>query len=535
MKRKPDQDLTPAELKQWLHDGQEIALIDVREAGEYGENHLFYAVNVPYSRLELDVVNLAPNPAVRLVVVDEDGGHLSQIALKRLASLGYKNLHRLSGGVAAWQQSGRQLFAGVNVPSKAFGELAEHFFNTPHISAPALAEKQKKGEPLIVVDGRPFAEYQKMNIPGAVSCPNGELALRIDDLVKDENTTIVINCAGRTRSIIGAQTLINLGVKNPIFALENGTQGWYLADLPLEHGATRRWGSLEIPGTVAQRRAQAASLAASYGIQSIERGLLEQWQQDPSRTTFLCDVRNPEEYAQGHLPGAVSTPGGQLIQATDQYVAVRGARLVLCDADGVRAPVVAHWLKQMGWEIYLLDGPASVNDMTATASANRRPKGLAQVMALDQLAPYIKAGATLIDIRPSARYRDKHIKGAFWRTRRDVGNLVSAQSAEKPFVVIVDEEAVGHLAATDLMEYGARQIFVCTGLTAKSEVPSLVMEATPNEPPDTARVDFLFFVHDRHDGNKAAARQYLAWELNLLSQIDESEQSAFKLAKPNLH
>ncbi|WP_459655385.1 rhodanese-like domain-containing protein, partial [Achromobacter xylosoxidans] len=64
---------------------------------------------------------------------------------------------------------------------------------------------------------------------------------RAHGLAPDPKTTIVVNCAGRTRSIIGAQTLINLGVPNPVYALENGTQGWYLADFELDHGASRRY------------------------------------------------------------------------------------------------------------------------------------------------------------------------------------------------------------------------------------------------------------------------------------------------------
>src|SRR3546814_16488770 len=78
-----------------------------------------------------------------------------------------------------------------------------------------------------------------MNIPGAICCPNGELALRIGELAPDPSTKVIINCAGRTRSIIGAQTLNNLGIPNEVYALANGTQGWYLAPLPLEHQSSR--------------------------------------------------------------------------------------------------------------------------------------------------------------------------------------------------------------------------------------------------------------------------------------------------------
>src|SRR5690606_19223151 len=128
-------------------------------------------------------------------------------------------------------------FAGVNLPSKTFGEIAEHVYNTPSVSADKLyAMLNDKSSKVVVLDGRPIPEYRKMNIPGSYCCPNGELALRVQELVPDPETTIVVNCAGRTRSIIGAQTLIHLDVPNKVYALENGTQGWYLHDYPLEHG-----------------------------------------------------------------------------------------------------------------------------------------------------------------------------------------------------------------------------------------------------------------------------------------------------------
>jgi len=217
-------------LKQWLHDGQEIALLDVREHGQYGEEHLFYVTSTPYSKLEAETLRLVPRKDVRLVLVGDDENHLTRRAARRLAGLGYTQLHFLAGGHTAWKHAGYQVFAGVNLPSKAFGELAEHAFGTPRITAKELNEKIQAQEDLIILDGRPFAEYRKMSIPTATSCPNGELALRIDSLVSRSETTIVVNCAGRTRSIIGAQTLINLGIKNKILALENGTQGWFLAN-----------------------------------------------------------------------------------------------------------------------------------------------------------------------------------------------------------------------------------------------------------------------------------------------------------------
>ena len=91
-------------LKSWLHDGQEIALLDVREHGQYGESHLFYATPLPYSRLELDVARLVPRPSVRTVVCDGGDG-VAERAAARLRALGYTQVAVLQGGTPSFQRA----------------------------------------------------------------------------------------------------------------------------------------------------------------------------------------------------------------------------------------------------------------------------------------------------------------------------------------------------------------------------------------------------------------------------------------------
>jgi rhodanese-related sulfurtransferase len=517
-------DIDPHTLKQWLHDGAEIALLDVREHGQYGEGHLFYAAPVPYSRLEVDIVRLAPRRDVRIALYDNGGADdTAARAAQALTALGYCNVHRLSGGIAQWQRDGYAVFAGVNVPSKTFGELAEEVFHTPRIGARDLAERQRRGDDLIVLDGRPYAEYQKMSIPGGICCPNGELALRAHALASNPQTTIVVNCAGRTRSIIGAQTLINLGVPNPVYALENGTQGWYLEDLQLEHGARRRYDDGVAPQDLPALAQRSARLAESHGVPTVSAQAVQAWLRDKNRSTFLCDVRSAEEHAQGSLPGAQHTPGGQLIQATDQYLAVRGARIVVFDAEGVRAPVVASWLRQMGWDASVLrEGVQAHLD-------NPVEKALApQLPLLDdaQLAAARAQGAQLIDLRPSMRYRASHIAGARWSIRPRLASL--PLDATRPVVLLAEDAALAAWAAQDLRALGVNDIHANTGDPSGWAAQGIALASTPAEPADADCIDYLFFVHDRHDGNKAAARQYLAWETNLVKQIDERELAGYR-------
>ena len=510
-------------LKAWLHDDSEIALLDVREHGQYGESHIFQAAPVPYSRLEIDIVRLAPRRSVRVVVYD-DGDGVAERARAALQRIGYDSVHTLRGGIQGWVDAGFNVFAGVNVPSKTFGELAEIAFHTPRIGAADLAARLERGDDLVVLDGRPFPEYQKMSIPGAICCPNGELALHAQTLAPDPNTTIVINCAGRTRSIIGAQTLINLGVPNPVLALENGTQGWYLQDLSLEHGATRRHAGQASADTVESARIRARDLAERAGVQTIGADEARRWLGESTRTTFLCDVRTPEEFATGSLPGAQHTPGGQLIQATDQYIAVRGARLILVDDDGVRAPVVASWLTQMGWEVAVLQGgvqTAAVAADAPTAAASDLPQ-----IACRELAAAMQTGVHLVDLRPSSAYRAQHIEQARWSIRPRLGELALPHDAT--VVLLTPEPDLAMLAARDLRAMGIERLSLNTGSPQSWRDAGLAVVSTPESPPDSACIDFLFFVHDRHDGNKQAARQYLAWETNLIHQIDPQERATFE-------
>ena len=263
--------IDPTTLKACLSDGGEVALIDVREPGEYGEGHAFFAVPLPYSRFELGLAALVPRPTTRLILCDGGDG-VAERAAERAEALGYGSASVLSGGVRAWEAAGYTLYAGVNVPSKAFGELVEHASHTPRVTAAALKAMQDAGEDLAILDGRTFAEFRKMSIPGGISCPNGELALRVGELVPDARTKIVVNCAGRTRSIIGAQTLIDFGVPNPVYALENGTQGWFLAGLQLDHGASRRHGEAPSSDNLGALRERARTLASGRQRRKHRRG-----------------------------------------------------------------------------------------------------------------------------------------------------------------------------------------------------------------------------------------------------------------------
>jgi rhodanese-related sulfurtransferase len=347
--------IAPAPLKTRLSGTGEIAPLDVRDEAAFARAHLLLARSVPLERLEAVVPALLPRPRVPIALID-DGDGLAEKAAVTLGRLGYADVTILDGGMPAWAGAGYGVFSGVNVPSKAFGEFVEERFHTPSISAEELKAKIDAGEDLVILDSRPWTEYSRMNIPGGIDVPGAELAYRVHDVAPSAKTLVVVNCAGRTRSIIGAQSLINAQVPNRVVALRNGTMGWELAGYQVERGGARRAPTVSDAALI-RSRAAAAQVGVRFGVKTIDRATLTKFQGEAEQRSFyLFDVRNPEEYEAGHRPGSISAPGGQLVQATDRYVGALRARLVLIDDTGVRATMTASWLRQMGWEdVFVLD------------------------------------------------------------------------------------------------------------------------------------------------------------------------------------
>src|SRR5437763_532086 len=367
--------ITAAELRRRYQAGGEIAIVDAREEGVFHERHLLMASCVPLSRLELIAPGLLPRRAAPVVVCD-DGEGLAERAAARLREGGYTDVSVLEGGVTAWEAAGFPVYSGVHVPSKAFAEVVEHEYGTPWISAEELAERQKRGEPIAIFDSRSYEEYHSNTIPGAISVPGAELVYRFRELVPSPDTFVVVNGGGRTRSISGAQSLIDAGVPNRVVSLKDGTMAWHLAGLGVVSGATGRAPEVSAEGVAAARQ-RAEAVARRYGVPVIDRAKLAEWRREADRRTlYVMDVRDPAEYLAGHLPGSSMAPGGQLAQETDSWLGVWGARVVLVDDTGVRARMTASWLRRMGWDAAVLEGGLDGVEVERGTPAPRRTRAL---------------------------------------------------------------------------------------------------------------------------------------------------------------
>src|SRR5439155_25806110 len=175
----------------------------------------------------------------------------------------------------------------------------------------------------------------------------------------------------------------------------------------------------------ATARRWATAVEARFAIGRIDHSMLAVWLTEADRRTiYLFDVRTPEEFAGGHLPGSVSAPGGQLVQAIDRWVGTRGARLVLVDDTGTRAVMTAHWLKQMGWDVQILDRAfdGAALESGHGASATRAPAVLATIDPAEA-ADLLANGAAAVSLQASASYRQAHPEGAVWGIRPRLDRL----------------------------------------------------------------------------------------------------------------
>jgi rhodanese-related sulfurtransferase len=453
--------ITAHELRALLEAGDDVVLADASEGEDYAAGHISVSVPVPASETELRLAELVARQSVPIVFTSAAGGadDLADHAARRALAVGYPDVRVLQGGNPAWVSAGFRLITNVNSLSKALGEFVERRYDTPRVTVEQLKAKIDAGEDLVILDTRPFDEYHAISIPGGIDAPGPELLYRAYDQVTKPSTQVVVNCAGRTRAIIGAQTLINAGFPNPVTSLENGTTAWLLA------GYQPGRGDVAVAGDPnADNRARAADAARDtarrFGIREITRAELDGARTDADeRSLYLFDVRTPEEYQAGHLEGSRSVPGGQLVQKTDYYIGSRNGRIIVIDdADGVRARTTAGWLIQLGLpdvSVYLLsDDPLVAGDPPLPALPGVESVNTVEVEDLAAALDGPPPRPLVIDLEPARPYVlvRQHIPDSVVARRSSLHRLLSYMPDD---TAIVFTSADGRLAQLAAAEYGS--------------------------------------------------------------------------------
>ena len=562
-----------AETLAGLLEGKEtFALIDVREAGEYNSSHIPGSSLIPRRELEFRIAASVPYAGAHVVVCDDDGRRAT-LAAATLEGLGYTNVSVLARGINGWASLDYPTEWGVNVPSKDFGERVEVVHHVPEIDATELHERIERGDKLVILDTRTPEEYRRFCIPGGRSVPGGELALRITDITSDldPDTTVIVNCAGRTRSIIGTRVLQRMGHAN-VLGLKNGTSGWVLAGYELESGADR----VDLPEPSPEGLAAAASyadrLAEEDGVRYLDISTLQQFmERSKSEPVYFVDVRTSAEYTEGHIPGFRWFPGGQAVQRSDEVAVVRNTPIIFACDDKVRATLTASWYRQLGHdEVYAVAGgvgawsaagldletgapaePVLGMDMAYERVQLITPDDLAsnsfgsmlseignvisemaQELGAEDEADFLGAeddlgladmgvASVVLFVDTSAEFAAGHVPGARWAPRGwlelQIGGLVP--SLETPIVVTCRDGRNSALAAATLTGMGYANVSALEG--------GMIAWATEEDLPVETGLSGVMspptdLVASGPDRNYADMMNYLRWETALGEKYAEA-------------
>jgi rhodanese-related sulfurtransferase len=500
------------------------AVFDVRERGEFNECQIANATSLPRSQIEFRIAQLVPNRKVPIVLYDE-GGERALLGAKTLTEVGYEQVSILDGGLTAWRKEGRPTVSGVNVPSKAFGEKVQHERNIPNISPEELKALFDTSAEVVIVDVRTPEEYRRFCIPSGVNVPGGDLVLWAEELQQKTNATIVVNCAGRTRSIIAAAALGRLGLTN-VRALKNGTMGWVLAGMELERNPARIAPSAP-PRSRAQAISLARQLAGEENIPSISpRQVSSALAKMNDGVTYLIDVRSEREYESGHMPGSLNVSGGQAVQRADDFVAVRNARIIFISNESVRAVMSAYWYRQMGFSnvSVLQDGLRAWSEGGGKLETGPQPNEPLGIKVAKQGARWIDANnlhqkmrsisALILDVGTSLEFESSHVPGARWISRGWIEvklperfpdrNQTIAVSCPNGRQSIFAARVLGEMGYTDvsILDGGVRA-WVAAGLPTEKGLDACLVQ--PN--------DVVLSPSVR--GTKEDMQRYLEWEIKL--------------------
>lgn len=522
------------ELRRLRDEEHPHALIDVREKGEFVQRHIFRAVPIPRGLLEMRLPQRLPATNVPVILYDVDS-HRAGLAAGTLEALGYLDVRLLEGGLEAWDAAGGRTDYGTNVPGKDYGEKIAVQRKTPHLTPDEIVERQSRGERILILDSRTREEYERSHVPGAFSVPGAELPKRIRTLIdapENRDATIVVNCAGRTRSILGADVLIRMETPNPVYALENGTMAWSMAGHELERG---KGASVEVASGPAVRQLVRAFAEKVASEDAVGKTSLDEFDGLRASGTlhYALDVRLPEEFAAGHIPGTVSLPGGQLPLAADEIVVVNQAPVILISNGGDRARISGSYARQIGYpNVSILDGGidgwlAAGRELVGD-EPSAEPPGLdtarssTNAISPTELAAQLESEAPLVvDVKGSGDYALEHIAGSRWVPRGDIERRIGkyAESTSTPIVLTCSDGARSAFAAATLQEMGYERVsWLEGGLAAWTAAGHETVEgldgadATAREAKDD--VEMIGRV-----GPLARSRQdmidYLEWEIRL--------------------
>jgi DMSO/TMAO reductase YedYZ molybdopterin-dependent catalytic subunit/rhodanese-related sulfurtransferase/glyoxylase-like metal-dependent hydrolase (beta-lactamase superfamily II) len=283
-------------------------LLDAREPADFAVAHLRGAINVGLQGRFAEWAGDVLAPEREIVLVGDPA--LGTEAKIRLARVG---LDRLAGQL---------------------GDLASVFASQPdlveassRLTIGQLAELRGLEPDLQLVDVRAAAETARGTIAGAVEIPLAVLADSFDAL--DRSRPVVVYCASGYRSLVAASLLVQAGFAD-VSDLLGGFTAWEAAELPVA-----RPGDDRDNGRMPHVTARAAQAMLAGGA-------------------LLLDVREPDEWQEGHSPGAVLMPMGDVPARRHELPA--GTRIVVVCRSGGRSAAITEALCAQGYDAVNLTG-----------------------------------------------------------------------------------------------------------------------------------------------------------------------------------
>ncbi len=513
--------LSCRELAELMASEKLFAVFDVRERGEFNRCQIPQATSLPRNQIEFRIAQLVPSGQVPIVLYD-GGDARASLAAATLLRLGYEQVGILEGGLSAWQAEERPTVSGVNVPSKAFGEKIYHEREVPDLTVDELKFLTEGSRDLVILDVRTPEEYARFCIPGGINVPGGDLILWAHELKQKRDVEVIVNCAGRTRSIIGAATLRRLGLTR-VRALRNGTMGWLLAGFELENKPARM---TSVCSTDIRQHAVAQALAIA-AEEKIPFMTAEQLGRIDRRVEpiYLIDVRSEDEFEAGHLAGSINVPGGQAVQRADDFVALRNAQIVFISDQSARAVMAAYWYRLMQFpNVSVLQGGLYAwtaaggslegGKVFVEALGWEAAKQASRSIAASDLYSGDNASTTILDVGSSLEFEAAHVPGAKWISRGwlDLELPERFPDCEQSIILTCPDGQSSALAAQTLTDLGYTNVAVLNGGVRAWRAAGLAVEtgldACLVEPNDVVLSPSI-------RGSKEDMRRYLEWETEL--------------------
>ena len=524
--------ITAQDVLKAINSGKEIALIDVRERGACARGRLLLSVNIPLSHFEFRIKGYVPRHNTQVILHDTDE-RLARRAARLMEQFGYTDAYVLEGGISSCAVDGFELFQHHYVFTYAFGLYVSKHYGTPEITAPELKAKMDAGEDLILLDTRQPPEFRAASIPGSLNVPTTELIYRIKDLVSDRTTPVFVNCGAITRGVLGGQTLLEAGIENPIQVLSNGVRGWFLAGYSLDSEASTEF-SNATPTALGWSDQAKMAVKNTTPVSVIEFEQLQLWQDDPSRTLFIVDVRTESEYTAGHLPNSRWILGSEIVGLYEDYIATRNARICLVDDNEARATVAATWLVRMGWpDVHVLkDGVCSHRLETGPApNTIVEPKVSVEKISTNKLADWVAESKVLVlDFADSATYEAGHIPGAWWTIRSSLPYNITKLPSTAQIVTTSPDGVLATLAAADLDSLvtipvstlnGGTNVWINEGRATTKGLTRTIGEIDDLLPDVTIRES------DDYTTAIACAQRMVQWQEELLQKIELDRSFSF--------